>query len=181
MERWKCIPGYEGIYQASTLGRIRSHPRKTTETSLHGMRHWKCRILKGRGNNYSTGSRVSLWKNGKQRDFLVARLVATAWVDGYESEMTVNHINGDRLDNRIENLEWVTLRENIQHGFRTGLYRATQKRIRLVSQDERAIEFESMAAADRYLGKCRGYVSNQTGRNKNLCGGKFKVEKVGYF
>ena len=67
-EIWKDIPDYEGIYQASNLGQIRTTPNKITMTNLHGIRHWKTRILKGRGNYYQTGKRVSLWKNGKPKD-----------------------------------------------------------------------------------------------------------------
>ena len=56
-ETWKDIKGYEGIYQASSFGRIRTVEGKTTYTERHGVRHWKSRILKGRGNNPVTGAR----------------------------------------------------------------------------------------------------------------------------
>lgn len=102
-EIWKDIPDYEGIYQASSLGRIRTAPDKTTYTELRGVRHWKTRIMKGRGNNKQTGARVGLWKNGKCKDWLVARLVAITFLGEPKGENnTVNHINGNRLDNRIE-------------------------------------------------------------------------------
>ena len=69
-EIWKDIPNYEGIYQASNLGRIKTAPNKITYTKRHGVRHWKSRILKGRGNNnYKTGSRVvclEKWENWKE-------------------------------------------------------------------------------------------------------------------
>nr|DAW95243.1 MAG TPA: NUMOD4 motif protein [Bacteriophage sp.] len=61
-EIWKDIPDYEGIYQASNLGRIRTAPNKTTYTELRGVRHWKMRIMKGKGNNKHTGARVGLRK-----------------------------------------------------------------------------------------------------------------------
>ena len=61
-EIWKDIPGYEGLYEASSFGRIRSHKNKTTYTKRHGIRKWNSRIMKGRGNNITTGSRVGLWK-----------------------------------------------------------------------------------------------------------------------
>ena len=81
-EIWKDIKGYSG-YQVSNLGRVRTH-NKTTYTEKHGERHWKNRILKFKPDYNSrykekqgTGYRVTLWKNGKGKDYLVARLVAT--------------------------------------------------------------------------------------------------------
>ena len=91
MELWKDIPGYEGIYEASTNGRIRTKKSKTTYTEKHGVRTWKSRILKGRGNNKQTGARVSLWKDGKYKDHLVARLIAYTFLGIPDKKLTVNH------------------------------------------------------------------------------------------
>ena len=66
-EIWKAIPNYEGIYEASSFGRIRTCEGKTTFTKRHGIRHWKQRILKPKGETYATGYRVSLWKNRKKK------------------------------------------------------------------------------------------------------------------
>ena len=85
-ELWKDIPGYEGIYQASTLGNIRTCEDKTTHTERHGIRHWKQRTLKQKKCRNSKGridARVSLWKDGKERTWLVSRLVGLTWCDGY--------------------------------------------------------------------------------------------------
>lgn len=167
MKRWKDIPGYEGLYQASTEGQIRSAPGKVTNTQYHGNRHWQTRILKGRGSNYKTGQRVSLWKDGKPTGWLVARLVAITWVPGFAEGMTVNHINGNRMDNRICNLEWLSLADNIRHGFETGLYSNNQKRVLL--RDHRSgkqMSFDSMAEASRFLGKAEGFVSNRIGKGQ---------------
>jgi len=64
---------------------------------------------------------VSVLFNKKRSKFSVHRLVAIAFVPGFEQSLTVNHINGDKLDNRPENLEWVTLAENTRHQWKTGL------------------------------------------------------------
>lgn len=167
MERWKDIPGYEGLYQASTEGRIRSAPGKTTSNARYTSRAWQTRILKGRGSNYKTGQRVNLWKDGKPTGWLVARLVAITWVPGFAEGMTVNHINGNRMDNRICNLEWLSLADNIRHGFETGLYSNSQKRVLLYDhRSEKQKSFDSMAEASRFLGKSNGYVSNAIGKGQ---------------
>ena len=160
-EKWKPIPGYDGIYEASTEGRIRTCEGKTTYTKRHGVRLWKQRILKPKApkaDGYRGDLRVSLWKNGKNKDFLVARLVAMTWVDGYAEGMTVNHIDGNHLNNRANNLEWVTLADNIRHGFRNGLFSSHQKCVTLSSVDGVKYHFDSMAEADRFLSRCHGYV-----------------------
>jgi len=167
MEKWKDIPDYEGIYQASNLGRIRTCKGKTTYTERHGVRHWKQRILKPKGKTYSTGYRVSLWKDGKCKDWLVARLVAITFYG--KSNLTVNHINGNRLDNRLVNLEWCSLKENIQKGFETGLYK-TQKSITLINkQTGEKQTFRSLSQASQFMKKSQGYLSAEIkkGRTEN--------------
>lgn len=158
IELWKDIPGYEGLYQASNEGRVRSAPGKTTYTDLRGIRHWKVRILKSRGC-CPAGKRASLWKDGKCKDWLQARLVALTWVPGYRDGFTVNHINGNRSDNRACNLEWISLRDNIKHGYRTGLYRKIQMPIILKDlQTGALLPFPSQAEVCRYLGKSHSFI-----------------------
>lgn len=163
-ETWKDIPGFEGLYQASTFGRIRTAPGKTTFSKRYGRaRHWKTRILKGRGQCKS-GYKVALWRDGKPFDYLVHRAVALTWVPGFVDGMTVNHINGDRFDNRVENLEWLSLKENIQHGFLTGLY--PTRPVTLIDSQGVPYTFNSCANADRFLGRSVGYLSGR------LCAGR---------
>lgn len=163
-ETWKDIPGYEGLYQASTEGRIRTCEGKTTHTQRHGVRHWKQRILipkSPKAKGYRQDLRVSLWKTGKSKDLLVSRLVAMTFVEGFADGLTVNHIDGNFLNNRASNLEWVSLGDNIRKGFRTGLYKSVQKRVRLIDENYFHIDFDSMAEASRYLGRNHGYLSNR--------------------
>ena len=105
-EIWKDIPEYEGVYQVSNLGRVRS------------LKWGKQRILKG-GKNPKGYSLASLCKDGNVITNKIHRLVMLAFVG--ESDLQVNHINGIKTDNRLENLEYCTGPENIQHAFDTGL------------------------------------------------------------
>lgn len=158
IEFWKDIPGYEGIYQASTYGRIRTAPNKTTHSILHGMRKWQTRILKGRGDNPQTGKRVSLWKNKKPKDWLVARLVAITFL-GFPTNngFTVNHIDGNRMNNNVSNLEWLSIANNIRHAFLTGLM-PSNIHIEL-SNSFKQKRFISLSRASKYIGRNPGYIS----------------------
>ena len=182
MEKWRDIPGYEGIYEASTEGRIRSKEGKTTHSRLHGERRWKQRIIKPKlcsNKKGRTDARVDLWKNGANKTLLVSRLVAMTWVDGYSPGLTVNHRDGNPLNNSAENLEWVTRSENIQKGFEDGLYCKNQKPVRLVGRVN--IEFESMAEASRFLGRNDGYVNlchKRGAKATSIQGEEYRVYEV---
>lgn len=159
-ELWKDIPNYEGLYQASNLGRIKS-VAKVTHNDFHGDRVWKERILKPKGcKDFNIcGYRVSLWKNGKHKDFLVARLVCTTWHENLiDTKMTVNHKDGNRLNNRIDNLEWLSLGDNIRHGFENGLYKQSKTILVSVSTGE-TFEFRSQSEASKFLGRNHGYIN----------------------
>ena len=164
-EIWKPIPYYENDYEVSNFGRVRTTLTKTTFTKRHGERHWKQRILKYKTNNentYKTGYRVDLWKNGKQKTFLVSRLVASAFIKDelFNKNMTINHIDGNRLNNKIENLEWCTLSENIKKGFETGLFK-TQYIDVLDKKTLVKTRYSSLACASRKMGFNSGYLSNK--------------------
>ena len=123
--------------------------------------------MKGRGNNKQTGARVGLWKNGKCKDWLVARLVAITFLGEPKGDNnTVNHINGNRLDNRVENLEWLSIADNIRHAFRTGLH---PQNIRVVlKRGDYQQEFVSKGEACRFLGRSKGYVLNCMSNNYKI-------------
>ena len=137
METWKDIPGFEGLYQASNTGLIRSAPGKVTSSKRFSHRVWKTRILKHKFplQRKRKDPRVTLWKDGKCKDYLVSRLVAMTWVEGYEPFLTVNHIDGNPQNNNSMNLEWVTLSENIKKGYETGLFASVQEPIMLKSAE----------------------------------------------
>ena len=162
MEKWKDIPGYENIYQASNMGNIRTCAGKVTTSVRHGVRHWEQRVLKqhycNRKKSGLKDARVTLWKDKEPHYYLVSRLVAMTWCDGYSEGLTVNHIDGNPLNNKAENLEWVSLAENIKKGFESGLYPSHKCLLTGWNGDEKL--FYSFAAANRYLGRNDEYISN---------------------
>lgn len=117
-EIWKDIVGYESIYMVSNFGRIKSLERfKKSHTDA--MAFVPNSILKPAITDGYL--RVVLQKNGKAKQMTVHRLVATAFIQNMENKPCINHINGIKVDNSATNLEWVTVRENTIHAFRTGL------------------------------------------------------------
>lgn len=170
VEIWKDIPGYESIYEASSLGRIRSAAGKTTSNSIYPVRVWKQRILKQkiRTNGKRRDARVCLWKDGKEKTFLVARLVASTFL-GPPNGLTVNHKDGNSLNNCIENLEWLTIEDNAKHAFDTGLcdsfcVKTFLKNVK--SGDTKC--FRSISEASRWLGRNAGYIYNCKKRNLKI-------------
>lgn len=178
-EIWKDIPGYEGIYEASSLGRIRSKDGKTTHSDKHGVRKWKSKIIKPKAcpDQSLIGYRVTLWKDKRPHDYLVARLVCATFIENLlDTKMTVNHKDGDRLNNRVENLEWLTRADNIRHAFTSGL-QSSQKGVTLKNEDSILI-FRSMAKASEFLGYNNGYLSGQIKRGGSITdktGRKYEV------
>ena len=171
MEQWRAIPGYEGLYEASNRGNIRTAVGKTTHTARHGVRRWQQRVLKQRKDKQNC-MRVTLWKDGKGKSYLVARLVCAAWLENLlDTEMTVNHKDGNRLNNSVDNLEWLTRGDNIRHGFDTGLYNALMHGVELVAKGTtNSRRFSSMAAASAAIGRNNGYISLCLQRGNEVAG-----------
>lgn len=109
-EQWKDIPGYEGLYQVSSLGRVKALPRKVRRLMADGtlsFMTYKEHILTNFFNRKKEDKQyVSLCKNNVPRTFLVGTLVAQAFIPKPELTSYVIHINGDLTDDRVENLRW---------------------------------------------------------------------------
>lgn len=165
-EEWRDIRGFPG-YQVSNLGRVRTH-NKVTHTDLRGFRYWRDRIMKlkiDKNNNW----RVCIWKDGKEYTFLVARLVADAFCGEYrDTDLTVNHIDGNRANNCADNLEWMTIGDNIRDGFNKGLFSAVMKKCKLIDESGNEYIFVSVAEASRFLKRSNTYLSNNMRKGINV-------------
>lgn len=116
-EIWKDILGYEGLYQISNLGNIKSLERKVIK-GKGGLYTLPEKILKQRdnGNGYLT---VLLCKNGKYNHLYIHRLAAQAFIPNPDNLPQVNHINEIKTDNRVDNLEYCDTKYNCNYGTRT--------------------------------------------------------------
>jgi hypothetical protein len=111
-EIWKDVKNYEGLYQVSNLGRIKSFPRNGTIKQE--------KILKQvlDNNGYFI---VGLWKNNKSKKMCVHWIVANAFIPKKEDDEVINHIDGNKTNNCINNLERCTQRKNVKEAIRLGL------------------------------------------------------------
>lgn len=119
-EIWKDIPEYEGLYQASSLGNIRSIDRIIYDKNLKRSRNFKGKILKQniRNDGYLF---VNLSKNGINKVVKIHRIIAKTFIKNNNNYKCINHINGNKQDNNINNLEWCTYSHNIKEAYRLGL------------------------------------------------------------
>lgn len=118
LEIWKDIAGYEGLYQVSDLGRVKSLDRICWNGKVNFVR--KSKIIKDFKNKkgYHT---VSLNKGKSPKSYYLHRLVAIAFIPNPENKPEVNHKKGNKSDNRVCAIEWSTYSENNQHSYDVGL------------------------------------------------------------
>lgn len=177
-ERWKDVKEYEGMYQVSTHGDVRSVDRVTPDK-----RNIKGRYLKIRLDRYGY-SAVSLSKNSKIKNLKVHRLVAINFIKNQKNKPQVNHLDGNKTNNYYKNLEWATAKENQNHAWSHGLKEnvkpATSKiGKKYASENNKKYkskkiyckqlnkEFDSISAAARFLNVSASGISA-------CCRGKYK-------
>ena len=107
-EEWRPVKGYEGLYEVSNTGKIKSFQWGKTRI-LH-------QNINQRGYHH-----VILSKNKVKKDLRVHRLVASAFIPNPLNKPEINHIDGNKGNNNVNNLEWATRKENIDHSIKTGL------------------------------------------------------------
>lgn len=180
-EIWKPIKGFEGRYEVSNMGRVMSLCYKNTNQKK----------VMSPSPNLQGYFNLALRKNGKLKRVLVNRLVAETFIPNPENKPQVNHINGCHQDNRVENLEWVTAKENMQHAFhvlkrkantpqlgRFGILDPASKSVRMMSKDGKELRvFGCIRDAEREM-NIRSANITASCRGKRPSAGGFKWEYV---
>lgn len=162
-EVWCDIPGFEGHYKVSNMGRVKSCDRIIPH-KLHGTWHIKEKLLKqnwnGPGHSQYLCVMLHIGK-GKMLCKRVHRMVAECFVPNPDRLPQVNHIDGNKSNNSRNNLEWVSGQENVDHAWRNGLciniVKAKQRPVINIDTGER---FDSIADAERSFGKSFGSISH---------------------
>lgn len=128
MTIWKDVLGYEGLYKVSNKGDVVSYPRERVKTRQGKtvVSHYGEKTLK-KDISIHGYERVSLNKDGIQKHFSVHRLVLEAFVDNVYNKPCINHKDGKKTNNNVENLEWVTYKENTEHSLENGLQVVTEE------------------------------------------------------
>lgn len=177
-EVWKPVKDYEGLYEVSNLGRVRSLDRKVRG----GVRVYKGKIRRLM-RNWDGYLRVALTKDGNAKVFFVHRLVSMAFIPNPEGKSQVNHIDGVKSNNVLENLEWVSASENGLHAYATGLSKISEesksRRIKAWSKRVRCIDdgntFDQIKMAAEYYGlSASGICHTLSGKQKTTGGRRFE-------
>ena len=165
-EIWKAIQNFEGYYEVSIAGQVRSLERVVAHPICKGITI-KPKILDTRINN-SGYLEVRLSKNGETKTKFLHILLAQVFIPNPENKPFVNHKNGIKTDIRLENLEWSTHSENILHAYRTGLCSTTKKEAPVIDICTNKSFPSIKKAADYYsipYSTCKGYLN---GYRKNI-------------
>lgn len=149
MEIWKTIEGYNGEYQISNQGRVKSIARWGMNWNRE--RIWLEEIILSQSTNTTGYKMVNLHKKPR----LVHRLVAEAFIPNPQNLTVVNHLDGNKTNNRAENLEWTTPKGNTEHAIKTGLFKPQERGKALVQYNDRLEPvhvYKTCAEASRAIG-----------------------------
>lgn len=154
MEVWKPIKDYEQLYEISNTGKVR---RKDSILTRSNGRQLPVKggemQLRDNGKGYL---RVKLCKNNKSRRVLIHRLIAEHFIPQPEGLTVINHIDGNKQNNNISNLEWTTQKENIRHARETGLVDVKKWKNSIAETGRRVIK-------DLHIKNSRSVINTDTG------------------
>lgn len=159
-EEWRDIKGYEGKYQVSNFGFVKSLQRWDNFNNRVQKRE---RILK-QNKNRKGYMKVKLYNEEGKKTLSVHRLVAIAFIENPENKEQINHIDGNKANNRLDNLEWCTNKENQIHARKCGLSDNCRKKGKKIFQydlqNNFIREWENIKTASVSLGICSSGISN---------------------
>lgn len=138
-EIWKSIEGYEGLYEVSNYGRIRSY-----HNNKHGLREIP-KIIIGLDSTYKT---IALSKDGKKESRTIHSLVAETFLDNPNQLKEVNHKDGNKWNNRVDNLEWITHADNMKHASTHHLF-GQCKKVYCIEDDK---TYDSITEFGKHIG-----------------------------
>jgi hypothetical protein len=158
MEEWRDVVGYEGKYLVSNIGNIKSVKRDKILTPK---------------KNHDGYLRIQLWKNNKAVFVSIHRLVAESFIPNHENKPFVNHIDGTKNNNLVENLEWVTQSENVRHAWNNGFCGGSINGKHSKAVDQYDLNgnyintYPSTMEVERQLGIPHSQISNVCKKKKN--------------
>lgn len=159
-KEWKEIKGYEGKYIVSNYGEIISLPRyKNNHSKKQYVEPKEIPTYTNSTNGYVY---VALYKDGRMRNLRLHRLVAEAFVKRETNKNQINHIDGNKQNNRADNLEWCTSQENIRHAYNMGLKNNDKQKIKVNQYDLKGNlinSFNSISEASKITGYSMGSIS----------------------
>ena len=177
-ELWKPVVGWESLYEVSNTGKVRSFDRMVT--TKNGIRRFHAgRVLKPIYSDRAH-KRASVFlcnEDGVMKKYTIARLVARTWCKGYEEGLSVDHLDGNTLNDCAVNLEWVTKGENSRRGYTLGIMNHS-KSTNLEDESGNRFEFQSISDACKFLGKVNQYINSMTTKGNTLHGKNGEIYKL---
>lgn len=189
-EVWVDIENYEGLYRISNLGNVESLQRITKGKHIRVVPYKRLALNKNKDGYVQ----VNLWKNNKLKRYKTSVLVATHFISNVDNKPQVNHIDGNKDNNRFDNLEWVTASENLKHAHRIGIKKQSPVAVKKLIQHNVEVKskpinqydllgnyietHKSISSASRKLKISPAQISRVcNGKRKTTKGMVFKFEK----